>query len=254
MRNIAISAGKGGVGKTALAFNLSHLLSEHLRVLAVDCDPQATLTWSFNVDTEGRPTLADVLSANNARRITREAIVECAPGLHVLPASIALAGAEMSLTGRFSRETILRRALDTVAGDYDIALLDSTPSLGLLAINALAAADGILLPIVADGISVHALGAFLDTLDEVRTINGAGAGELLGVVATMFNEQLTHHAAGVEAIEAAGLRVVAEIGRTVRISEAMAAHRPLREYDRHNPRNDELAELAKVIKRWLNQK
>jgi chromosome partitioning protein len=255
MRAIAISAGKGGVGKTALAFNLAHLLSASMPVLAVDCDPQATLTWAFGVDTDDRPTLADVLNAQNARRMIRDAIVECGPALHVLPASIALAGAEITLAGRMARETILRRALDTIAGDYSLCLMDSTPSLGLLAINALAAADGVLLPIVADGVSVHALGSFLDTLDEVRTIPGAGPVELIGVVVNQFNEQLTHHVAGVDAIESAGLKVIAEIGRTVKISEGMASHIPLSAYDRHNPRNDELAELAKVVKRWqINRK
>lgn len=250
MLNIAISSGKGGVGKTALAFNLSYLLSEHLQVLAIDCDPQATLTWAFGIENDNCPTLADVLSAQNTRRAMRDVIVECDMGLHVLPASIALAGAEMALVGRYARETLLRRALETVSDEYDICLLDSTPSLGLLAINALAAADGALLPIVADGVSVHALGAFLDTLDEVRGIPGAGNVELIGVVATMLNEQLTHHIAGIKAIETAGLGIVAEIGRTVKISESMSMHQPLSVYDKHNPRNEELAELAEVIRRW----
>ena len=103
-----------------------------------------------------------------------------------------------------------------------------------------------------DGVSLHAIGAFLDTLDEVRAVNPDGV-RLIGVVVNMFNEQLSHHAAGVESIEGAGLAVLVEVGRTVRIAESMAAHVPLREFDKRNERNDELAELAKVVKRWQRQ-
>jgi chromosome partitioning protein len=165
---------KGGVGKTTTAVNLSAgLAMRGQRTLLVDCDPQGNATTGIGVDKASvESTLYDVFehAVDNPDDpdIVRRAIVSVSDLLHVIPATLDLAGAEPILLGAVGKETILREALAHVAGEYDWIVMDAPPSLGLLTINILAAADGVLVPMQCEFYALEGLSQLLRTVEVVR--------------------------------------------------------------------------------------
>ena len=161
---ITVLSQKGGTGKTTTARTLCDVFRRiGLRVLAVDMDPQGNLTDYFAVGDDPEPTLADVLSG---RAPASEAIHS-----DVLPASIHLAEAELVLHGKIGRELTLRRALAEVGDDYDLILIDCPPSLGLLTVNALVAADEALISTEAEYFSLLGVEQALEVVEAARTVN-----------------------------------------------------------------------------------
>ena len=170
---IAVVNQKGGTGKTTTCENLGvGLALEGKRVLLVDTDPQASLTVSL-----GNPypdnlssTLSDMMGKIIMEKpITPgEGILHHAEGVDLMPANIELSGLEVSLVNAISRETILRQYLDTVKQNYDFILLDCMPSLGMLTVNALAAADNVLIPVQAAYLPAKGLEQLLETINKVR--------------------------------------------------------------------------------------
>ena len=170
---IAVVNQKGGTGKTTTCENLGvGLALEGKRVLLVDTDPQASLTVSLGNPYPDNlsPTLSDMMGKIIMEKSIApgEGILHHAEGVDLMPANIELSGLEVSLVNAISRETVLRQYLDTVKQNYDFILLDCMPSLGMLTVNALAAADNVLIPVQAAYLPAKGLEQLLETINKVR--------------------------------------------------------------------------------------
>ena len=256
MRTLVVANHKGGVGKTATAQVLGAILAGECarRVLLVDCDPQASLTAACGVDGSAGANLAGVMGdAQPGAYALADILRELAPGLWLAPSDIALAVSELGLVVRMGREGVLAKALGQVARRFDVAVIDCPPGLGLLTLNALVAADSVLIPTQTQGADLRGLRLFLDTLERVRELNPRLA--ILGILPTFYDARLIHHRNGLEAMQTAGLPVLATaIGRSVRVAEAAAAGQPLTEYAPDNPQTAAYRDVAKVVNAWLDLK
>jgi chromosome partitioning protein len=189
---VAVANQKGGVAKTTTVQSLGVALAEQgKRVLVVDLDPQACLTYSlgFNPDDLGA-SLHDVLVRRAKVADVRRDVAEV-PGLSLVPATIDLAGAEVHLLSRTGREHVLARALGPVLNEHDVILIDCPPSLGVLTINGLTAAEAVLVPLQCEALSHRGVGQLLETIEDVRQFANEKL-QVLGVIATMFDGRTTH--------------------------------------------------------------
>ncbi len=180
---------KGGVGKTATAVNLGiGLAREGKRVLLVDMDAQGSLTASLGYEhpDQMENTLADILGRiiSEEPQTPGEGIIHQAEGVDLLPANIELSGLEVTLVNTMSRETILREYLNSVRDQYDIILLDCCPSLGMLTINALAAADEVIIPAQAHYLSLRGMEQLIRTIFNVKRKINPNL-EIAGILVTM---------------------------------------------------------------------
>jgi chromosome partitioning protein len=230
-RIIALCNQKGGVGKTTTTINLAASLAEYgRRVLAVDFDPQGALSAGLGVTTHDVPTVYDLLL--DTKRDPREVIAHTrVDGLDVLPANIDLSAAEVHLVNEVARETILARVLRHVAGEYDVILIDCQPSLGLLTVNALTAAHGVLIPLECEFFALRGVALLVETIDKVRDrLNPAL--ELDGLVATMYDARTLHSREVLErVVDAFGDDVFETvIGRTVKFPDASVAGVPITQF------------------------
>jgi chromosome partitioning protein len=199
MTTVAIANQKGGVAKTTSVQALGVAMAERGRkVLLVDLDPQASLTWACGVDPDAievsihdvllkRAKVADVLVVLDSPPPLAEGAKAGRPGvLHLLPSTIDLAGAELHLLTKTGREYVLRKALAKVVDDYDVVLIDCPPSLGILTINGLTAADEVLIPLQCESLSQRGVGQLLDTIDDVRDYTNEDL-QVRGAIATLFD-------------------------------------------------------------------
>ncbi len=247
---VAIANQKGGVGKSTTAINLgAGLALQGERVLIVDLDPQGNASSGLGVDRSAIDVstydiliddvpIADVLEPTSVR------------GLHVVPATIELAGAEIELVSMLSRELRLKRALAPVREEYDFLLIDSPPSLGLLTINGLAAADEVLIPIQCEYYALEGVTQLTRNIDLViGSLNPQL--EIEGVVLTMFDGRTTLSAEVVQQVRAhfgeIAYRTV--IPRTVRLSEAPSYGEPIEAYDDMSRGAIAYRELAREFRR-----
>ncbi len=232
-RVIAIANQKGGVGKTTTAINLGASLAvAERRTLVVDCDPQGNASSGLGIPREGdRPDIYDCLVNSSS---IEEAIHEAIhfPLLDVVPASRDLAGAELELIERANRERVLRGVIDPVRTRYDYILIDSPPSLGLLTLNALVAADTVLIPIQCEFYALEGLSQLLNTVRIVQRGINRDLG-IEGVLLTMYDSRLnlSKQVKG-EAEEYFGAKVFKTwIPRNVRLAEAPSFGKPIALYD-----------------------
>ncbi len=183
-QTVAVANQKGGVAKTTTVHSLGAALAEKgRRVLLVDLDPQACLTFSMGVDPDALDvSLYEVLTGKADVTDARRHV----DGMDLLPSSIDMAGAEVHLLTRPGREYALSRALDVIRSDYDFVLIDCPPSLGILTINGLTAAGGVLVPLQCETLSHRGVGQLMETIADVRSFTNPGL-EVVGVVATMFD-------------------------------------------------------------------
>jgi chromosome partitioning protein len=186
---LAVANQKGGVAKTTTTQTLGAALADlGERVLLVDLDPQACLTYSVGLDPESLPlTLHDVLVGRNKAAD----MVTDVGNFRILPASIDLAGSEVHLLTRTGREHALARALAPLADDFDRVLIDCPPSLGILTINGLTAASEVLIPLQCETLSHRGVGQLLETIDDVREFTNPGL-RVRGVIPTMFDPRPRH--------------------------------------------------------------
>jgi chromosome partitioning protein len=198
---IAVANQKGGVAKTTTVHSLGVALAEQgKRVLMVDLDPQGCLTYSTGIDPDQLDaSLHDVL-ARQAKIADVLRVVPGSQGLNVVPATIDLAGAEVHLLSRTGREHVLSHALEPVLFEYDIVLIDCPPSLGVLTINGLTAADVVLVPLQCEALSQRGVGQLLETIEDVRQFANEKL-SVLGVIATMYDNRTIH-----------GRRILGEVG------------------------------------------
>jgi chromosome partitioning protein len=218
-RVVAVANQKGGVAKTTSVVSLGAAFSRAgLRVLLVDLDPQSSLTFSLGIDPEDVETsIADVLSGESELAGTTLTSDE---GLDVVPATIDLAGVEAMLLPAEGREYVLRQALETVASRYDVILLDCSPSLGLLTLNALAAADEVIVPLQCEMLSHRGVGQLLDTVADVQRLLNPRL-RVRGLLPTMYDGRSVHSRAVLADLgDRFDLPVLTPVPRSVRFAEA----------------------------------
>jgi len=228
---IALCNQKGGVGKTTTAINLGAALAEYgRRVLLVDFDPQGALGAGVGIHPHTlERTIYDVMMTGEAtaQEVIRPTSV---PGVDLLPANIDLSGAELLLVSEVGREQALTRALRPIRNDYDVILIDCQPSLGLLTVNALTAAQWVIIPLECEYFSLRGVALLQDTIRKIQERTNPDL-ELAGVLATMFDR--TIHAREVlgRVVEAFGDQVFhTVVGRTVKFPETTVAGVPITVY------------------------
>jgi chromosome partitioning protein len=230
-RIIAMCNQKGGVGKTTTTINLAAAMAEYgRRVLLVDFDPQGALTAGFGIVAHEDKTIYNLMLENqlDPHDVIRHTKIE---GLDVIPANIDLSAAEMTLVTQFDRERILKRILKKVQGEYDLILIDCQPSLGLLTVNALTAAHGVIIPLAAEFFALRGVAILEDIIRRVQgTLNETLV--LDGVLATMVDSRTLHSREVIDMLhQKFGDKVFRSvIARTVKFPDATRVAEPITSY------------------------
>jgi chromosome partitioning protein len=255
---IAVANQKGGVGKTTSTLNLGAALQEAgKRVLLVDLDPQGNLSVAAGlVDIDAAsPSIGDLLSLAARGRTSagpgiRGAIVQSPSGLDIVPSNATLSAAELGLVSALNRESMLASLLRTVEADYDYILIDCLPSLGLLAINALRAAHGIVIPVQADFLAMQGLAQIFETIAAVREQLNPNL-NIYGVLLTLVDQRTAHSREVVKVVRASLAGQVnvfeTEIRLHVALKETARAGRSILEYDSHSPSAEAYRRMAREV-------
>jgi chromosome partitioning protein len=248
-RVIAMVNQKGGVGKTTSTINLAAALAEYGRkVLLVDFDPQGALSAGFGTNPhELDTTVYNVLM--DRKTDIRDAIMDTGvENVDLLPANIDLSAAEVQLVNEVAREQVLDRALRKVADDYDVILIDCQPSLGLLTVNALTAAHGVIIPLTAEFFALRAVALLVETIEKVQDRLNPSL-QIDGVLATMYDHRTLHSREVVgRLLEAFGDKVFETvIKRTIKFADANVAAEPITSYASNHPGAEAYRNLAREL-------
>jgi chromosome partitioning protein len=244
-RVIAFANQKGGVAKTTTTLNLAVAFVEKgFRVLCVDMDPQGNLTMSQGIDPDSLETsMYDVLVHDlSIREVIRKREIDIAC------ASIDLAGAEIAMSTKIGRERSLDKALRPIAEDYDFVCIDTPPSLGLLTINALTAADKVIVPVQCEYLSMRGLIQLQNTLSMIRENLNPDV-DIAGILPTMVDSRTLHAKEAIQILEENfGDRVFgARIRKTIRFAEAPVKGMSVLKYDPSGTAADAYRQLAKEV-------
>ena len=244
---LALANQKGGVAKTTSVASLGAAFAEQgKRVLLVDLDPQACLTFSLGIDPDAvEASVHDVLTG---RARLADVILPCGEGVDLVPSSIELAGTESVLLGRPGREYVLQETLAEVATADDLIVLDCSPSLGVLTLNALTAARGLIIPMPCEMLGHRGVGQLLDTVRDVKRILNKKL-TVIGVLPTMYDSRSAHQQDVLADVgERYGIPVLSPpIPRTVRFAEAPAVGRSILETARTSKGAQAYRAVAKDI-------
>ncbi|KQB85684.1 ParA family protein [Corynebacterium lowii] len=246
---VAICNQKGGVGKTTSTINLGACLAELGRkVLLVDLDPQGALSAGLGVAHEELDITVYNLLVDNHASIHSALHRTSVPGMDLVPANIDLSAAEIQLVNEVGREQTLARVLRPVMRDYDFIILDCQPSLGLLTVNALACAHGVIIPMECEYFSLRGLALLTDTVEKVRDRLNFDL-DIMGILVTMFDRR-TSHAREVmsRVVEVFGDKVFdSVITRTVRFPETSVAGEPIISWAPRSQGAEQYRDLAKEV-------
>ncbi|WP_315915669.1 AAA family ATPase [Arthrobacter sp. lap29] len=248
-RIIAMVNQKGGVGKTTSTINLGAALAEAGRkVLLVDFDPQGALSAGFGTN----PHELDITVYNvlmDRKVDIRDAIIHTdVENIDILPANIDLSAAEVQLVNEVAREQVLASALRKVEDDYDVVLIDCQPSLGLLTVNALTAAHGVIIPLICEFFALRAVALLVETIDKVQDRLNPGL-QVDGVLATMYDARTLHgREVLARLVEAFGDKVFETvIKRTIKFADASVAAEPITSFASNHQGADSYRRLAKEL-------
>ena len=248
-RVIALCNQKGGVGKTTTTINLGAALAEYgRRVLLVDFDPQGALSVGLGVNPMELDRTVYNLLMDRGAGVDDVLLKTNVPGMDLVPSNIDLSAAEVQLVGEVAREQALQRVLGPALPDYDVVLIDCQPSLGLLTVNALTAAHGVIVPLECEFFSLRGVALLIQTIDKIRERLNPQL-ELEGILATMYDARTVHGREVLQrVVEAFGDRVFhTVIARTVRFPETNVAGEPITSYAPSSRGANAFRELAKEV-------
>jgi chromosome partitioning protein len=248
-RIIAMCNQKGGVGKTTTTINLGAALAEYgRRVLLVDFDPQGAASVGLGINPHELDRTVYNLLMERDVDIQDVLVPTDVDNLDVLPANIDLSAAEVQLVGEVARESVLSRVLRPVVDDYDVILVDCQPSLGLLTVNALTAAHGVLIPLECEFFALRGVALLVETIDKVRDRLNPRL-DVDGILATMFDSRTLHSREVVARVhEAFGDKLFhTVIGRTVKFPDASVAAEPITVYAPNHPGAQAYRQLAREL-------
>lgn len=231
-RVIAMCNQKGGVGKTTTTINLGAALAEYgRRVLIVDFDPQGAASVGLGINALDMEQTIYTLLMNPKADVRATVCHTATQNLDIIPANIDLSAAEVQLVNEVARESALARVLRHVEADYDVILIDCQPSLGLLAVNALTAAHGVIVPVEAEFFALRGVALLVETIETVRDRINPRL-KIDGIVATMVDSRTLHSREVLQRLQEAFWDLVFDtrIGRTIKFPDASVATEPITSY------------------------